>query len=146
MFQGPAGEYMFDARFYRPCPAAIAGRNHPLRPVPSFNKIPVSSFTKPVSPLLTDSLLGSSEPASSMCSSSSSSEPEEPARTTTFESIIESELKAFNSEAELDDDIDFYCSESMVDLKKPRGVVDDIDEGFFDKPTKLVCERSAVSL
>ena len=46
----------------------------------------------------------------------------------------------------MEDDIDFYCSETMVDLKKAGGVADEIDEGFFDKPSKLGCQQALVTL
>ena len=71
---------------------------------------------------------------------------------TSFESLIESELKAFGLESENSNEdeeaIDFYCSENINDMKAAPVVVtsEDIDEGFFDKPLPLPSRQNKMRL
>ena len=103
--------------------------------------------------------LSSTSPTSVMTNQSSTSAVGSSASTvsgaTSFESLIESELKAFgleseNSHEDDEETIDFYCNENLDDMKgvgaPPANIShEDIDEGFFDKPARndkirLSCE------
>ena len=147
---------MLDQRLYRPCPAA--SRTGPYRHYPaalvdghrtgtddlSFH--PVSPAVKRPSDHVTSSLKTTvlsvkTTAARRLSLSQRPFQPSEPVKPSaqSFESLIESELKAFGLESDVpmedDETIDFYCSEHITDLKKTTSTpAEDIDEGFFDKP------------
>ena len=116
-----------------------------------FNRSNSNQFSDRLSSTSPTSVMTNQSSTSSAVGSSASTV----SGATSFESLIESELKAFgleseNSHEDDEETIDFYCNEKLDEMKgvgaPPANLShEDIDEGFFDKPARndkirLSCE------